>query len=65
MMSWIELHKLAEVIFRITQKPLYIMLSNFTIKYITSKEIFWSQFVTWIPNGHLFQAPFVYDKFFH
>ena len=49
MMSWIDLHKFADVIFGITQKLLYIITSNLII--------------TWTVTGHYFQTPFVFDNF--
>ena len=40
MMSWIGVHKFTDVIFGLTQKPLYITASNVVRKYITDKIIF-------------------------
>ena len=39
MTSWIGLHKFADVIFGITERPLYVMLSNWVRQYITNKRI--------------------------
>ena len=69
-MSWTGLHKLADVIFGITQKPLCNIHVKYIIKlgqvlYITSKgivELFWTCFVIGKVTGHLLQAPFVFDN---
>ena len=39
-------HKLADVIFRITQKPLYITASNLFRQYVTNKGSFLNRFIT-------------------
>ena len=60
MMSWTSLHKLANRIFEITQKPLYNINVIYIIKlgqvlYITNKEImefFWTYFVMGRATGH-------------
>ena len=44
MMSWIDLHKFANVIFEITQKLLYITSSNLVRSDITNKETFLNLF---------------------
>ena len=44
MMSYIGLHKFADVIFGITQKPLYITSSNLVREYILNKGIFLNLF---------------------
>ena len=44
MMSWIDLHKFANVIFGITQKLLYITWSILVRKYVTNKGIFLNLF---------------------
>ena len=41
MMSWIGLHKFADVTFDITQKLLYITLSNLDRYYITKAMLTW------------------------
>ena len=48
MISWIILHKFAEVIFGIIQKPLYTTSSNLVQKYITNE----GSFGTWRATGH-------------
>ena len=60
MMSWTSLHKLADVIFGITQKPLYNIHVIYVIKlcqvlYITNKgiiEFFWTYFVIGRATSH-------------
>ena len=44
MMSQVDLHKFADVIFGITQKPLYITSSTLVRQYITNKGIFLNLF---------------------
>ena len=60
MMLWIGLHKLADVISGVTQKPL-----NIPLLYVTNKGIFWACFVTWRTTGYEFQAPFVFNYLVH
>ena len=63
-MSWIGMHKLAEVIFRVTQKPFYI---TSTLSGNTSliNKFFWNCFVVWRATGHQFQATFVFCNLVH
>ena len=46
MMSWIGLHKLADLISGITQKPPYITSSNLI------KKFSWTCFITWRATSH-------------
>ena len=55
MMSWIGLHKFSDVIFGITQKPLYVSSSNLVKWYITNKEMSLIFFVTLRATGHYFE----------
>ena len=55
-MSWTGLHKFADAIFGITQKPPYIISSNFFRWHITKNAFFWTCFATWRVTGHYFQA---------
>ena len=52
MMPWIALHKLADVIFGITQNLLYITSSNLPGNISLIKGFFWTCYVTWSATGH-------------
>ena len=50
MISWIDLHKFADVVFRITKNC--FILHHETWSDNTIKELFWTCFVTWWVTGH-------------
>ena len=52
MISWIGLHKFADVILGITQKLPYVTSSNLFRQHIISKGIFWACFITSRSTGH-------------
>ena len=53
LMSWIGLHKFADIIFGITQKPLYIISPHLVRWYITNKGIFLNLFCNLNSNWSL------------
>ena len=57
-MSLIGLHKLANVISGITEKPLYITSSSLARQYVTNEGIFFA-FVLW--PGELVLGPFCFS----
>ena len=59
-LSWIGLHKFADVISGITQKPLYIISSNLVRQYITYKEIFLNSFCNLMSNLYLVPGPYCF-----
>ena len=60
MMSSTDLHKLADVIFGITQKQLHITSSNLVRWYITHKEIFLNLFCNLKRDWSLVPDPFCF-----
>ena len=60
MMSWIGLQKFVDVIFGITQKPLYIIPSNLVRQYITNKDIFVNFFYHLKNNWPLVLGPYCF-----
>ena len=62
MMSWIDFHKFADVIFGITQKELYITSSNLVRWYITNKGIFLNLFRCLKSNWWLVPDPFCFSQ---
>ena len=61
-MSWIGLHKLADIIFGITQKPFYITSSNLVRQYITNKGIFLNLFCNVKSDWSLVPGSFYFSK---
>ena len=63
MMSSINLHKFADVIFGITQWLLYIKSSNLVRQYIMNKEIFLNLFCNLKSDWSLVPDPFCFKEF--
>ena len=61
MMSWIGLHKVADVIFEVTRKLLYIISSNL-VRCVNNKGIFLNSFFNLKSDLSLVPAPFSLDK---
>ena len=52
MISWTDSYKVADEVFGITQKPLYITYQTWSGNISQIKKIFWTCFVTWRTTDH-------------